>query len=78
MSANVNDVNSKSVAFTFKMKQWMAFVKFVQCIWSNTDHCMGNVDANTIKHVSNKKLYITLSTLEKNLTWNWTVLIMKY
>ncbi len=38
--------------------QWMEFMKFVECIWSKTDHFMGNLGANTIKHVSKKELFI--------------------
>ncbi len=34
--------------------------------------------ANMIKHVYKKELCMILSTLEKNLRWNETVLITKY
>ncbi len=68
MRTNVDDVTSENTTFTFKMTQWMKFMMFVQCIWSKVDHFTGNLDANTIE----KELYIILSTLERNLRWNWT------
>ncbi len=49
------------------MMQWMKFMKFVQCIWSQTDHFTGNVGTNMIDHVSKKEFHIISSTLEKNL-----------
>ncbi len=55
--SNVDYVTSKSMAFTFKMKQWMKFMKFVQCILSKMDHFTGTLVANTIEHVSKKELY---------------------
>ncbi len=61
-----------------KMIKWMKFNKIVQYIWSKTGLLMGNLGTNTIKDLSNKKLYIILSTLQKNLKWNQTVLITKY
>ncbi len=54
------------------------YVKFKQCFCSKTDHFMGNLGANTIKHVSDMELYIILSTLEKFKHWNRTFLITKY
>ncbi len=42
------------------------------------DHFMGNLGTNMIDHVSKKELHIILSTLEKRLMWNQTVLITKY
>ncbi len=59
------------------MMQWMKFMKFVQCIWSKTNHFTHNFGTNMTKHVSKKELYIILSTLEKNLRWNRTVLMTK-
>ncbi len=37
---------------------------------SKSDHFTGNLSTNTIKHVSDIELYITLSTLEKFECWN--------
>ncbi len=34
------------------------FVEFEQCFCSKTDHFTGNLDANTIEHVSEIELYI--------------------
>ncbi len=56
MSTNVDDITSKSAAFTFKMKLSMKFTKCVQCIWSKMNHFMGDFGAIAIDHVSKKEL----------------------
>ncbi len=37
-----------------------------------TEHFIGNLAINTIEHISEMKLYIILSTLEKFEHWNWS------
>ncbi len=54
-SANIHDVTSESAGFTFKMMQW---IKFLQCIWSQNDHFMGNLGTNMIERVSKKELWL--------------------
>ncbi len=54
------------------------FVEFERCFCSNIDHFKGNLDENTIEHVSEMELYIILSILEKFERWNRTVLITKF
>ncbi len=41
-------------------------MKCVQCIWSKINQFTGNLGTNTIDYVSNKELYVILTTLEKN------------
>ncbi len=50
-----HDATSKSATFTFKMMEWIKFMKFVGCIESKTDHFTSNVCANMIEHVNKKE-----------------------
>ncbi len=53
-------------------------MKFEYCFGANTDYLTANLDGNTTEHVTEMELYIIVSTLEKNLWWNQTLLITKY
>ncbi len=66
MSVTFYEATREKAAFTFKLMQWMKFMKFVECIWPKTDYFTGNFGANMIKHISKKELYIILSTFGKD------------
>ncbi len=54
------------------------FMEIVQSRCSKTENLTANLDTNTIEYVSEMRLYIILSTLEKFEQWNQSVWITNY